>query len=168
MDLWQQLLHSFPLSLPWFFKHSNPPSILWRKNEEANYIEQLSHRQQQNKHKFIACVRYFFTIFKRKMYFFIISNEMHWKEIKLSVVFSSYRFMNIHSRLSYQALPAFLKLLVLKNNCMCNRDNAHDIDIFPDKKITKRNEPTNQAKTKTNIAKGLKTYSNGSKNYLTT
>ena len=41
---------------------------------------------------------------------------------------------------------------------MCNRDNAHDVDIFPDEKITKRNEQTNQAKTKTNIAKGLKKY----------
>ena len=68
--------------------------------------------------------------------------------------------MNIHSRLSYHALPAFLKLRVLKNNCMCNRDNAHDVDIFPDEKIMKRSEPTNQAKTKTNIAKGLKTYLN--------
>ena len=51
---------------------------------------------------------------------------------------------------------------------MCNQDNAHDIDIFPDKKITKRSEPANRAKTKTNIAKGLKTYLNGSKNYRTT
>ena len=51
---------------------------------------------------------------------------------------------------------------------MCNQDNAHDVDIFPDEKITKRSEPTNQAKTKTNIAKGLRTYLNGSKNYLTT
>ena len=39
---------------------------------------------------------------------------------------------------------------------MCNRDNAHDVDIFPGEKITKRSEPTNQAKTKTNIVKGLK------------
>ena len=30
-------------------------------------------------------------------------------------------------------------------------------DIFPDEKITIRSEPTNQAKTKTNIAKGLQT-----------
>ena len=44
---------------------------------------------------------------------------------------------------------------------MCNRDNAHDVDIFPDEKIKKRSEPTNQAKTKTNIVKGLKTYLNG-------
>ena len=51
---------------------------------------------------------------------------------------------------------------------MCNRDNAHDVDIFPDAKLTKKSEPTNQAKTKTNITKGLKTYLNGSKNYLTT
>ena len=51
---------------------------------------------------------------------------------------------------------------------MCNRDNAHDVDIFPDEKITKRSEPTNQAQTKINIAKGLKTYLNDLKNYLTT
>ena len=68
--------------------------------------------------------------------------------------------------MNYHALPVFLKVLILKNNCMCNRDNAHDVDISSDKKITKRIEPTNQAKTKTNIAKGLKTYLNGSKNYL--
>ena len=51
---------------------------------------------------------------------------------------------------------------------MCNRDNTHDVNIFPDEKITKRSKPTNQAKTKTNIAEGLKTYLNGSKNYITT
>ena len=51
---------------------------------------------------------------------------------------------------------------------MCNQDNAHDIDIFPDKKITKRSKPTNQAPTKINIVKGLQTYLNDLKNYLTT
>ena len=51
---------------------------------------------------------------------------------------------------------------------MCNRDKAHDVNIFSEEKITKKSEPTNQAKTKTNITKGLKTYLNGSKNYLTT
>ena len=74
--------------------------------------------------------------------------------------------MNIHSGFSYHVLPTLLKLCVLK--IKCNQDNAHDVDIFPDKNITKRREQTNQAKTKTNIAKGLKTYLNGSKNYLTT
>ena len=43
---------------------------------------------------------------------------------------------------------------------MCNRDNAHDVDIFPDEKITKRSEPTNQVQTKINIVKGLQTYLN--------
>ena len=76
--------------------------------------------------------------------------------------------MKIHSRLTYHAPPTFLKLCVLRNNCMFNRDNARDVDIFPDERIMKRNEPTNQAETKTNIAKGLKTYLNGSQNYLTT
>ena len=51
---------------------------------------------------------------------------------------------------------------------MCNQDNAHDIDIFLDEKITKIGEPTNQAKTKTNITKGYKTYLNDLKNYPTT
>ena len=51
---------------------------------------------------------------------------------------------------------------------MCNRDKAHGVDIFPDKKITKRSEPTNQAQTKINIVKGLQTYLNDLKNYLTT
>ena len=51
---------------------------------------------------------------------------------------------------------------------MCNRDNAHDIDICSDKEITKRSDPTNQAQPKINIAKGLKTYLNDFKNHLTT
>ena len=51
---------------------------------------------------------------------------------------------------------------------MYNRDNAHDVDIFPDEAITRRSEPTNQAQTKINIAKGLKTYLNDLKSYLTT
>ena len=51
---------------------------------------------------------------------------------------------------------------------MCNRDNAHDIDTCSDKEITKRSDPTNQAQTKINIAKGLKTYLNDFKNHLTT
>ena len=66
-------------------------------------------------------------------------------------------------------LPAFLKHFVLKkNNCKCNRDNAHDVHIFPDEKIPKKSEPINQAQTKINIAKGFKTYLNDLKNYLTT
>ena len=51
---------------------------------------------------------------------------------------------------------------------MCNRDNFHDVEIFQNEKITKRSEPTNQAKTKINIAKGLKIYLNDLKNYVTT
>ena len=51
---------------------------------------------------------------------------------------------------------------------MCNRDTAHDVDIFPDEKITKRREATNQAQTKTNIVKFLQTYLNDLKKFLTT
>ena len=51
---------------------------------------------------------------------------------------------------------------------MCNRDNAHDVDIFPDEKITKRSEPMNQVQTTINIVKGLQTYLNDLKNYLIT
>ena len=50
---------------------------------------------------------------------------------------------------------------------MYNRDNARDADIFPDEKITKRSEATNQTQTKINIARSLKTL-NDLKNYLTT
>ena len=48
---------------------------------------------------------------------------------------------------------------------MCNRENAHDVDIFPDEKIKKRTEPANQAQTKINIVKGLQTDLNDLKNY---
>ena len=51
---------------------------------------------------------------------------------------------------------------------MRNRHNAHDVDIFPDEKITKRSDPTNQAQTRINIVKGLQTYLNDLKNYLIT
>ena len=51
---------------------------------------------------------------------------------------------------------------------MRNRDNAHDVDIFPDEKIIKRSDPTNQAQTRINIVKGLQTYLNDLKNYLIT
>ena len=49
---------------------------------------------------------------------------------------------------------------------MWNRDNAHDVDIFPDGRITKRSEPTNLAQTKINIVKIVQTYLNDLKNYL--
>ena len=88
--------------------------------------------------------------------------------LKRNLIYSCFFFPSFHEHSLSLSLPAFLKLRVLKNNCMCNGDNAHNVDVFPDEKITKRSEPTNQAKTKTNIAKGLKTYLNGSKNYLTT
>ena len=51
---------------------------------------------------------------------------------------------------------------------MCNRNNAYDVDIFPDEKIAKRSGTTNQAKTKINMLKGLQTYLNDLKSYLTT
>ena len=51
---------------------------------------------------------------------------------------------------------------------MCNQDNAHDKDIFPDKKITKRSEPKTQAQIKISTVKGLQTYLNDLKNYLNT
>ena len=51
---------------------------------------------------------------------------------------------------------------------MCNRDNAHDVGIFPDEDITKRSQHTNQAQTKINIVKSLQNYLNDLKNYFTT
>ena len=49
---------------------------------------------------------------------------------------------------------------------MCNWDNAHDVDIFPDEKITKGSEPTKQAQTKINIVKGFQNYLNDLKTIL--
>ena len=43
------------------------------------------------------------------------------------------------------SLPS-LNFLIWKMNCMSNWDNAHDVDIFPDEKITKRSE-TNKPST---------------------
>ena len=43
---------------------------------------------------------------------------------------------------------------------MCNRDNAYDVDIFPDEKITKRSQPANQAQSKINITQGLQNHLN--------
>ena len=62
------------------------------------------------------------------------------KKFNLQLFFSSHRFINIHSRLSYHGPPTFLKLLELKNEPQSNRGNAHAVDIFPDEKITKRSE----------------------------
>ena len=42
------------------------------------------------------------------------------------------------------------------------------LTFFQMKKITKRSESTNQAQAKINIVKGLQTYLNDLKNYLTT
>ena len=53
-------------------------------------------------------------------------------------------------------------------NCMCNQDNAHNVDIFLDEKIMKRSEPTSQVETKINIVKSLQPYLHDLKNYLTT
>ena len=40
---------------------------------------------------------------------------------------------------------------------MYNRGNAYEVEIFPDEKITKRSEPTNQAqKFILSLIKGLK------------
>ena len=100
---------------------------------------------------FKACVRYF-SLFLKEKHFFVISNEVHWKEILLTFVFSSHHFTNIHSRLSYHTLPAFLKLRVLKNKCMCNRDNAHDVIFSPKKKS--RREVNQRIKQKSRQTSG--------------
>ena len=78
------------------------------------------------------------------------------KKFNLQLFFSSHCFMNIYPRLRYHALPAFLKRLALKNNCMCNRDNAHDADILTDEKLTKRSEQQTKQKLRQTSQKILK------------
>ena len=62
------------------------------------------------------------------MYFFIILNEVNWKEI-----YSCFFFPLFHEHslsLEIQMLSTFLKL-VLKKELHVYQDNAHDVDIFP-------------------------------------
>ena len=61
-----------------------------------------------------ACVRYLSLFLKVKCICSLFRTKYIEKKFKNAFVFSSHRFMNIHSRLSYHALPALLKLLVLK------------------------------------------------------
>ena len=77
----------------------------------------------------------------------------------------------VHEHSLFLGLPqatCLLKTSCFEKRTACHCDNAHDIDIFPDEKIMKRSEPSNQAQTKINIVKGLQIYLNNSKNYLTT
>ena len=91
--------------------------------------------------------------------------------MKRNLTCSCFFLPSFHEHSFLPELPRAARLLKTscfeKNNRMCNQDNAHDVDIFPDEKIMKRSEPTNQAQTKLNIATSLKTL-NDLKNYLTT
>ena len=41
---------------------------------------------------------------------------------------------------------------------MSNRDNANEVDIFPDEKSRREGNRTNQVQNKINIVKGLQTF----------
>ena len=51
---------------------------------------------------------------------------------------------------------------------MCNQDYAHDVQIFPDEKIMKRNKPTKPSTSQDKHVKCLETYLNDFKKFLTT
>ena len=90
------------------------------------------------------------------MYFFVISNKVHWKEIYLTVVFTSHCFMNIYSLRGYHALPASLKLLVLKKITVCVIETMFVTFVQMNKARREVNQ-TNQVQIKINIVKGLET-----------
>ena len=93
------------------------------------------------------------------MYFFLISNEVHWKEIVTWTFTLAWAIM--HYPLSWNFLFWKITVCVIKKMLMT-------LAFSQMKKSQREVNPTNQAKTKTNIAKGLKIYLNGSKSYLTT
>ena len=60
-----------------------------------------------------VCVSYFSLFLKVKCISLLFRTKYIEKKFNL-VVFSSSRFINIHSRLSYHTLPAFSKLVLKK------------------------------------------------------
>ena len=84
---------------------------------------------------------------------------MKYIEKKFSLLF--FFFPLFHQHLFSPGLPpCYLppwNFLFRKNNCMCNRDNAHDVPLVQMNKAQKEVNQTNQVLTKINIVKGLQT-----------
>ena len=132
----------------------------------------------ENKRSFLAEIKNIFHSFWRVnvCYFSLFLKEecissLFWTkyiEKKFNLQFFFFPLFHEHSH----SLELPCTAHPLKNFCFekkkCNQDYAHDVDIFPDEKIMNRSEPTNQVQTKINIMKGLQTYLNDLKNYLTT
>ena len=99
----------------------------------------------------------FFTIFKRQMYFFLSSNEVQWKEIYLTVVFSSHCFTNIYSLLGYRA-TRLLETSWLEKITVCVIETMLvTLPLVQTNKAQSEVNRTNQVQTKINIVKGLQT-----------
>ena len=99
----------------------------------------------------------FFTIFKRQMYFFIILNEVHWKEIWLSCFFSPL----FHEHLFSPGLPHATRLLetsCLEKITVCVIETMLvTLPLVQMNKARREVNRTNQVQTKINIVKGLQT-----------
>ena len=53
-----------------------------------------------------------------------------------------------------------------KKNCICNGDNAYDVDIFPDEKITQRSEPSKPSTIQNKHCPSLQNHLNDLKIFL--
>ena len=102
-----------------------------------------------------ACVRYFSLFLKQKCISSLfrakyIEKEFNSQLLLLPIVWWTFILAWATTRCPPSRTSCFEKI-----NSMCNRDIAHDVDIFPDEIITKWSELTNQAQTKINTTKGL-------------
>ena len=99
----------------------------------------------------------FFTIFKRQMYFFLSSNEVHWKEIYLS----SFFFPLFQEHLFCPGLPRATRLLEtswLEKITVCVIETMLvTLPLVQMNKARREVNRTNQVQTKINIVKGLQT-----------
>ena len=99
----------------------------------------------------------FFTIFKRQMYFFLISKEVHWKEIYLSCFF----FPQFHKHFFSHALSCATCLLetsCLEKITVCLIETMLvTLLLVQINKAQREVNRTNQVQTKINIVKCLQT-----------
>ena len=104
--------------------------------------------------KLKACVRYFLLFLKDKCISLLVRTKYSQKKFNLQLFFLptvSQKFILFWATMRY---PPPSNFLFRKNNCMYNRDNAHDVTACPDEQSTKRCEPN---KPTTNFVKGLQT-----------
>ena len=101
-----------------------------------------------------ACVRYFSVFLKDKCISSLFRTKYIEKKFNLQLFFLPTVSRTFILSWATTRYPPPWNFLFRKNNCMYNRDNAHDVTTCPDEQSTKRSEPN---KPSTNFVKGLQT-----------